>query len=192
MTTGRKNRRGEIVDATIRVAAKQGVSGASIRQIASEAGVTEVALYRHFDSKDDLCQQAYQQIVADMAEEKEQLLQLRAAPLQQLLRNWIRLSFEYYDRYPEAFTYVLLTPYDFTESDITMRQGRMFSKLIADAIQAGEFPDMDPVIAMSHFSGLMLNIPRLINEGTLAPPALQYVDTVSMAVQGVFGLANNG
>ncbi|MBU08792.1 MAG: hypothetical protein CME13_12585 [Gemmatimonadetes bacterium] len=43
MGSGRKNRRGEIVDATIRFAAKQGVSGASIRQIASEAGVTEGA-----------------------------------------------------------------------------------------------------------------------------------------------------
>lgn len=189
MGSGRKNRRGEIVDATIRLAAKQGVSGASIRQIASEAGVTEGALYRHFDNKDDLCQQAYQQIVANMVEEKEQLLQSRTATLEDLLRDWIRLSFEYYDRYPDAFTYVLLTPYDFTESDITLQQGRMFSQLIADASQAGEFPDTDPVLAMSHFSGLMLNVPRLINEGTLAPPALQYVDAVYAAVRGVFGLS---
>ena len=68
----------------------------------------------------------------------------------------------------------------------------MFSQLIADASQAGEFPDTDPVLAMSHFSGLMLNIPRLINEGTLAPPALQYVDAVYAAVRGVFGLSATG
>ena len=188
MNTGRKNRRGEIVDATVRLVARQGVSGASIRQIASEAGVTEGALYRHFASKDDLCQQAYQQIVADMVAEKEQMLRLRADSLSVLLRHWIRLSFEYFDRYPEAFTYVLLTTYDFTESDITRRQGRMFSELLAEATRAGEFPEMDPVLAMSHFSGLMLNIPRLINEGTLAPPALQYVDSVPSAVNAVFGL----
>ncbi len=191
MTTGRKNRRGEILDATVRVAARQGVSGASVRQIASEAGVTEGALYRHFDSKDDLCQKAYQQIVAEMVAEKEQLLQSRTATLTQLLRDWIRLSFEYYDRYPDAFTYVLLTPYDFAESDITLQQGRMFAQLIADASKEGEFPEMDPVLAMSHFSGMMLNIPRLINEGTLAPPALQYVDAVAAAVRSVFGLSDD-
>ena len=54
MTTKRKNRRAEIVEATIRLVARQGVTGASIRQIASEAGVTEGALYRHFESKDEL------------------------------------------------------------------------------------------------------------------------------------------
>ena len=58
MANRRKNRRQEIVAATVRLVARQGVTGASIRQIASEAGVTEGALYRHFENKDDLCQQA--------------------------------------------------------------------------------------------------------------------------------------
>ena len=188
MTTKRKNRRAEIVEATIRLVARQGVTGASIRQIASEAGVTEGALYRHFESKDDLCQQAYQQIVADMTAEKEQILNSGVYSLASRLREWIRLSFTYFDKYPEAFTYVLLTPYAFVESDITRRQGRMFTEFLAEASGAGELAQMDAVLAMSHFSGLTLNIPRLINEGTLQQPALQYVDAVTLAVYAVFGL----
>lgn len=188
MSPGRKSRRDEIVAATVRLAARQGVTGASIRQIASEAGVTEGALYRHFDSKDDLCQQAYQQIVTDMAEEKEQIVRSSEKQLSLRLRQWIHLSYGYFDQYPEAFTYVLLTSYDFAESDIVLRQSRMLAELLAAANRDGEFPDMDPALAVSHFSGLMLNIPRLINEGTLPGPALQYVDSIASAVCAVFGL----
>ena len=41
---------------------------------------------------------------------------------------------------------------------------------------------------MSHFSGLMLNIPRLINEGLLQPPEVQYTESVMEAIFAVFGL----
>ena len=187
MGIGRKNRREEIVAATVRLVAKQGVSGASIRQIASEAGVTEGALYRHFENKDDLCQQTYQQIVADMAEKKGQILKSEE-PLPARLHEWIRVSFAYFDQYPEAFTYVLLTPYDFAESDISLRQGRMLTALLAEANRAGQLPDMDPALALSHFTGLMLNIPRLINDQALSAPAMQYVDAVAVAVCAVLGV----
>ena len=189
MATGRKNRRDEIVAATVRLVSRQGVSRASIRQIASEAGVTEGALYRHFESKDDLCQQAYRQIVADMAEEKEQILK-SVAPLPARLREWIRLSYEYFDRYPEAFTYVVLTPYDFAESDIASRQGRLLTAMLTDANRAGHLPDMDPALALSHFTGLMLNVPRLINDHVLPAPASQYVDAIASAAWAVLGVTS--
>jgi AcrR family transcriptional regulator len=180
--TGRRNRRDELVAAAVRLAARQGVHSASVRDIASEAGVTEGALYRHFDSKDDLCQQAYQQIVAEM------IVRATHLPLCQRLSQWIRLSYEYFDGYPEAFTYVLLTPYDFAESDITRRQGRLLTELLTAASRGGEFPESDPVLAMCHFSGIMLNVPRLINEGILEGPATRYVEDVTKAVCSVFGL----
>jgi AcrR family transcriptional regulator len=186
--TGRRNRRDELVAAAVRLAARQGVHSASVRDIASEAGVTEGALYRHFDSKDDLCQQAYQQIVAEMVAEKEQIVRATHLPLCQRLSQWIRLSYEYFDGYPEAFTYVLLTPYDFAESDITRRQGRLLTELLTAASRGGEFPESDPVLAMCHFSGIMLNVPRLINEGILEGPATRYVEDVTKAVCSVFGL----
>lgn len=187
MPAERKNRRAEILEAAIRVVAQQGVNGASVRRIASEAGVTEGALYRHFASKDDLCAQAYRQIVADMAGEKERIL-ASPAPVHEKLRDWIRVSFAYYDRYPDAFTYVLLTAHGDVEDDITRRQGRMLTQLLARAIGGGEVPPMDPAVAMSHVTGVMLNIPRLINDGTLTSPAMDYVDAATVAVWGIFGL----
>ena len=43
-------------------------------------------------------------------------------------------------------------------------------------------------LALSHFSGILLNVPRLINEGSLPRPALQYTDEVKRAIYRVFDL----
>ncbi len=49
-------RRREIVDAALRIFARYGYSGGSLRQIADEVGVTPAALARHFGNKDGLLQ----------------------------------------------------------------------------------------------------------------------------------------
>ena len=53
--TGIKRRR-EIVDAASRIFARYGYAGGSLRQIASDVGVTPAALARHFDNKYGLLQ----------------------------------------------------------------------------------------------------------------------------------------
>lgn len=187
MATGRRNHKEEILAATIRLVARHGVSGASVRQIASQAGVTEGALYRHFQNKEDLCRHAYQRIVAEMAGQKEAILR-SPAPLATKFRQWVQATFDYFDRFPEAFTYVLLTDHEFP-GDITRRQGRTLTELMAAAQRDGEMAGIDPVVAMSHFSGVMLNIPRLINAGTLPPPAAHYTESVVHAVCAMLGVA---
>ena len=182
----RRNKKNEIVTATVHLVARQGVNGTSIRQIATAAGVTEGALYRHFKGKDDLCQQAYFTIVADMASAKEKIA-LSTASTEEKLREWVRVSYEYYDQFPDAFSYVFFTEHDFPDSwrEITSRQGRIFSRILTQMQPAPSHPDL----ALSHFSGVLLNVPRLINEGSLPRPALQYADEVTQAIYRVFNLA---
>ena len=48
--------------------------------------------------------------------------------------------------------------------------------LLRRALRNREIAPMFPKLAYSHFSGIMLNIPRLIYEGTLRGPASTYVD----------------
>lgn len=47
-------RKGEILDAALEVFAVKGYDGGSMREVAELVGVTEPALYRHFDSKRDM------------------------------------------------------------------------------------------------------------------------------------------
>jgi AcrR family transcriptional regulator len=177
----RPSRREEIIAATIQLVAQKGVKAATVRQITTEAGVTEGALYRHFASKEDLCRQAYERIVAEMAAAKEELA-TGSLPLREKLREWVRLSYEYFDRYPEAFTYVLLTSHHFAEEGVSTSQGRLLMQLFGKE----GIGDTSPGMALCLFSGVLLNVPRLINEGRLRGPALQYTEEVAQAIWRLF------
>jgi hypothetical protein len=48
---------------------------------------------------------------------------------------------------------------------------------------------LPPKLAYSHFSGIMLSVPRLIHEGVLRGPALSYLDEASEAVWRALGAA---
>ena len=185
----RKNKKGEIIAATVQLVAQRGVNGASIRRIAEVAGVTEGALYRHFDSKEDLCQQAYCHIVSDMIAAKEEIAASEAAAKDKFAR-WVRVSYEYFDRYPDAFTYVVLIPHDFPSEleHVITSQSKLLSQVIAEL---ANFPDAamrSLEMGVCHFTGVMLNVPRLINEGVLAGPATRYTDEVVGAIWRMFAI----
>lgn len=185
----RKNKKGEIIAATVQLVAQRGVNGASIRRIAEVAGVTEGALYRHFRSKEDLCQQAYCHIVSDMIAAKEEIAASKV-DVKTKFEDWVRVSYEYFDRYPDAFTYVVLIPHDFPSDleHVISRQSNLLSQVIAEL---ASFPD-DAMrslgMGVSHFTGVMLNVPRLINEGVLERPATRYTDEVVGAIWRMFAI----
>jgi AcrR family transcriptional regulator len=185
----RPSRKNEIIAAAIQELARHGVNGSTVRRIAAAAGVTEGAIYRHFTSKEELCNEAYSQIVAEMAEQKKVILE-SGDPVEEKLRNWVRVTYEYFDLYPEAFSYVLLTTHGFTPAlqEIATRQGRLLMRLVEQVVAVGDKPDRSAQVAWSYFTGIMLNIPRSINESILQGPAVPYVDDVMVAVGGIFGL----
>jgi AcrR family transcriptional regulator len=185
----RKNKKNDIIAATVSLVAQQGVDGTSIRQIAENAGVTEGALYRHFIGKEDLCQQAYCQVVKEMISAKEKISRSRKS-IRSKFREWVKVSYEYFDRFPDAFTYVVLIPHDFPEGldPVTSRQSSLLTEIVAQLPSVPD-PAMSSVeVAVCHFTGVMLNVPRLINEGALEGPASRYTDEVVGAIWRIFKL----
>ena len=171
------------MDAAIWLIAHEGMQAATIRAISQRAEITEGAVYRHFSSKIALFQEIYERLVARMAKAKKQVAESQR-PFSDKLRQWVQIMYEFYDEYPEACTFVLLTPHKM-ERDVFHQQGRIFMRMVKVAQRAGEAKAMRTSLALSHFSGVMLNVLRLINEGTLRGPALQYVDDVTSAIHGM-------
>jgi AcrR family transcriptional regulator len=176
------NKKQELLEAAVKLVAQGGVEAATVRAIAREAGLTEGAIYRHYRSKEELYWQAYQRIIEVMIREKEELV-ARGLSIRQTLREWVRLSYAHYDAHPDAFTYVLLTPPMIlaAESEITTHQGRLFMETIKQTQTEGRVRSISPELAITLFTGVMLNVPRMINEGTLSGPASQYTDEVADA-----------
>ncbi|HEX6444101.1 MAG TPA: TetR/AcrR family transcriptional regulator [Streptosporangiales bacterium] len=64
----RAERRAQILEAATRAFARTGFAHTSLDDIAAEAGITRVLLYRHFDSKADLYRAALDRICTRLAE----------------------------------------------------------------------------------------------------------------------------
>ncbi|MFH0917055.1 MAG: TetR/AcrR family transcriptional regulator [bacterium] len=56
-------RKAQIVEATLRLVATYGLVGASMSRIADEVGISNAALYRHFDSREDILIAAYDALI---------------------------------------------------------------------------------------------------------------------------------
>ena len=182
MGTTRRNKKDDLIAAAVRLVADHGAEAATIRAIAREAGVTDAAVYRHYENKEDLWRRAYDRIIEEMVREKRPLV-ASDTPLREKLREWVRLSYAYYDRNPQAVSFVLAMPivaYKSGRSSV-IGQGELFLEMIERAQQAGETREIPPEVALSHVVGMLLNVPRLINEGTLAGPASGYADEVAAA-----------
>lgn len=185
MVRQRKNTRGALLDAFLQLAAAKGIEAATISAIAQRVGVTDGAIYRHYRSKEELQWQAYKTVVQEMVGPKEHLVR-DGRPLPKKLHDWIRLTYLFFDGRPGAFAYVLLTPHPHLEAqdkqEITSCQGRLFREMFRRARVAGEVRAIGSALALCHFTGLMLNVPRLIYEGALPGPAMDYVDEVTQSV----------
>jgi AcrR family transcriptional regulator len=56
-------RRAQIVEETLRLVAKHGLAGASMSRIAEAVGISNAALYRHFDSREDILIAAHDALI---------------------------------------------------------------------------------------------------------------------------------
>jgi len=56
-------RKAQIVEATLRLVAEHGLAGASMSRIADTVGISNAALYRHFDSREDILIAAYDVLI---------------------------------------------------------------------------------------------------------------------------------
>jgi AcrR family transcriptional regulator len=157
--------------------------GASVRAIARHAGVTEGALYRHYDSREDLLGAVFAELIEPMVTEKQMLVEMRA-PIRDRLREWIRCTYARFDTDPDAFAYVFLTDHDFPRQYARLAglQRSMLRSLLVQARNEGLLGSLSEDLAATLFVGLLLSVPEGIRAGKLPKPALQYVDHVAQAV----------
>jgi AcrR family transcriptional regulator len=104
----RPGTRERLQTAAMHAVIREGRRAASVRSITRSAGVTEVALYRHYKGKDELFAAIYDRLVGGMIEGKQALVE-SPAPVRERLREWVRLTYRSFDADPDGFAYVFLT-----------------------------------------------------------------------------------
>ncbi len=128
--------RERLLRAAAGIVARDGMEAATTAAIASEAGVAEGTLYRHFESKDDLLIAAYRQMKQEVFVDAAAGVDVDAPPPERLKRTW-KAIYNAYRANRDAFAF----GHRFAESALAEREGgeasRAIGRMVADLRKAG-------------------------------------------------------
>ncbi|MFF5217316.1 TetR/AcrR family transcriptional regulator [Micromonospora sp. NPDC000442] len=146
----RAQRREQILAAATEAFARNGFAATGLDEIATEAGITRVILYRHFDSKTDLYQAVLDQMCARLeAHVDEPVGGFSDASIDGLIRAAVecpagfRLLFQHALREPEFNERI-----EKFHSDITAAAYPQISAVVPDEALAGWAAQLAPVVAI--------------------------------------------
>jgi AcrR family transcriptional regulator len=163
------NTRERIEEAATRLFVLKGTTETSVRDITREVGISEGALYRHFESKEDLVWQTFEQNYLAFARELESLA-AREHTARQKVGAMIRGFCRAHDNNPTLFNFLVFV------------QHGQLAKLAADAptpvtvmrsvlvraIEAAEIPPQDPDLATALVLGAVLQPATFAAYGRIA------------------------
>jgi len=151
------NTRERIEEASIKLFASRGIAETSVRDITRAVGISEGALYRHFESKDDLVWQAFESNYIAFAEQLDALA-TQPVSVKEKISAMIRGFVRAHDDNPTLFNFLVFVqhgqlaklPADAPTPVTVMR------RVLARAIEQRELPKQDPDLATALVLGTVL------------------------------------
>ncbi|MBX3218519.1 MAG: TetR/AcrR family transcriptional regulator [Labilithrix sp.] len=168
--------RAQVLDAAIRVLAKQGIAGTSVQDIADAAGLSKGAVHYHFESKDELLERVLDRCCEVVEARIRAVFAEEGPPLERIHRALVEMWAVRRDGVREMRV--------LTELHILSRQNKRIRKACGEALQRACRQMIDT--ALEHLVAMGLRpkvpvevIPRLVI-ATLDGLALQQeIDPVS-------------
>ncbi len=147
----------KIETSALRLFAEKGVDQTTTRDIAAGAGISEGAIYRHFDSKDALVHELFLANYLRLAGELDDL-QSRETGLRRKLAAMVQAFCVLFEEDPDMFRFLLLVQHgELQKMSLEAKTPvRVLRNAIEDAIQRGEIPDQDPSVANALVLGIVL------------------------------------
>ena len=153
------DRRRQILDAAIRVFARQGFHACRVSDIAREAGVAYGLVYHYFDTKDQVLNELFEErwslLLAAIAE-----VDGRPIPPREKLDATAAFIIDSYRHDPELMKVIIVevtraaNSFGRTHLPQISKAYDLIAKIVADAQAAGDFrTDIDPMLASMWFYG---------------------------------------
>jgi TetR/AcrR family fatty acid metabolism transcriptional regulator len=159
MGNGQADKRRAILDAAIRVFARQGFHSARVSDVASEAGVAYGLVYHYFDSKDQMLNELFSERWSLLLDASEKV-QRGGGSVREKLGGVAGFIIESYRHEPELMKVIIVevtrAANSFGRTHLAeIRQAyELIEKIVADAQAAGEFRnDVSPAFASMLFYG---------------------------------------
>lgn len=189
MRDGAETKR-RIERAALHLFVEKGVTQTTIRDITKAVGITEGALYRHFESKDELSSKLFVENYQTFADELERTREGESGLTDQMAAM-IRLFCAFFDRDPDLFSYLLLAQHDAgrqAPSDIKSPVA-VVRRTISAAADRGEIPGGDPEFLTSVVLGIVLQVAISKIYGHLDGDLSSRSDAITTACTRAIGLA---
>ena len=163
------NTRERIEEAATRLFVLKGIADTSVRDITREVGISEGALYRHFESKEDLVWQTFEQNYTAFASELESLA-ARESTARQKVGAMIRGFCRAHDDNPTVFNFLVFVQHgqlaklaEDAPTPVTVMRS-----VLVRAIENGEIPRQDPDLATALVLGAVLQPATFAAYGRIA------------------------
>jgi AcrR family transcriptional regulator len=168
--------------AAVELFAARGVDGVSIADIASEAGISQGALYRHYRSKDEMAAQlfasAYRRVGAELAD-----IRLKQGGLAARLSAMIEHFCALYDADPALFRFMLLAQHNVLPGidDGGSAPVAAIEGVVAEAVVNREIGRIDIALAAAAIMGIVLQSALFHLYGRIAGPLLPRAPALAQA-----------
>jgi len=181
-----RNARPKIERAALKLFVEEGVSSATTRDIADEAGVSEGALYRHYKGKDELAQSLFMATHNRLGE-----MVMTAAMTEGNLEAKVRAIVTAYCTLADEdwllFSFHLVSLHRFLPQD-TKRDDDPVSiteTIIKALITEGEIPEGDPALLAAMALGVVLQAGENKVYGRLPGPFSDHIDAFTRAIVAI-------
>lgn len=149
----------DIEDAAIRLFATKGLARTTIKDIASEADVTEGALYRHYSGKNQMAWTLFCQELEKFSSGLDGLMFENGIPAADRLERSVRYIYSYYTDHPVQFAFIMLTQHGFPGEKLLSAENNpndMAVRFVQQAMENGQMPQGDSALAAGLVMGLVL------------------------------------
>lgn len=175
-----------MLQAALRLFVNKGLCETSIRTIAAEAGYTNPALFKHFESKDALALYLFEHCYRRYAQQLSQAARSGtgfAAKLRALLKRFALL----YDESPEAFLYINDNLRHFWPQVGAPLRRQSLVRLITRLVDEGQEDgivrrDVSAPLLVAGIMGTLSQVARLMHFGELTGRARDRVDDLEALV----------
>lgn len=155
----------EMLKAALKLFVREGVRETNIRAIATEAGYTNPALFKHFSGKEALALHLFERCYLELANRLEAALKARAG-FAEKLQALLGVFATFLDESPEAFLFVHEQLRDFWPrvSRRVKRESmiRRVRRLVAQGVKEGQVrSDVPPELLVAAIIGFLLQFARM-------------------------------
>jgi TetR/AcrR family transcriptional regulator, repressor of fatR-cypB operon len=181
------SKRSEMVNAALKLFAEKGIKGTTIRDIAHEAGVTEGALYRHFESKEQLAQSLFGECAAMLYQSLSSSIEGVAGAHEKLcaLANGF---FDFAETNPEAYEFVMARHHESVGGPTPGQPlpKDVFVQVMREGMEAGKLRPMDEHLAAAMMIGMCLRTIFFWDRGMIKGSRQEVMEEICHALHAMF------